>query len=139
MLISAWTILALLAPSVLGGQVPVVGGVLGGVPSTKLASFKQAATSANTTPGKLRIVENSGICGLFDLLAFLSVLWELKYLSSLETTSGVYQASGYGDLTSTESLWFWFFAARKNPDTAPLALWFNGGVSHPTSYILNFL
>jgi carboxypeptidase C (cathepsin A) len=24
---------------------------------------------------------------------------------------------------------FWFFAARKNPDTAPLVLWFNGGVS----------
>ena len=24
---------------------------------------------------------------------------------------------------------FWFFAARNNPDTAPLVTWFNGGVS----------
>jgi len=24
---------------------------------------------------------------------------------------------------------FWFFAARKNPETAPLITWFNGGVS----------
>ncbi|KAF7770895.1 hypothetical protein Agabi119p4_6869 [Agaricus bisporus var. burnettii] len=59
------------------------------------------------TPGRLRsLVENSGIC---------------------ETTSGVYQASGYGDISYDGSLWFWFFAARKNPDTAPLVLWFNGG------------
>ncbi|KDN49353.1 hypothetical protein RSAG8_02055, partial [Rhizoctonia solani AG-8 WAC10335] len=24
-------------------------------------------------------------------------------------------------------MWFWFFAARNNPDTAPLSLWLNGG------------
>ena len=24
---------------------------------------------------------------------------------------------------------FWFFAARRNPDKAPLITWFNGGVS----------
>lgn len=68
----------------------------------------------------------------------------------IETTPGVFQASGYGDLTATESLWcncfyvskfhacfsskpfsrFWFFASRTNPDSAPLTLWFNGGVSH---------
>ena len=24
---------------------------------------------------------------------------------------------------------FWFFAARNNPDTAPLSIWLNGGVS----------
>jgi carboxypeptidase C (cathepsin A) len=23
---------------------------------------------------------------------------------------------------------FWFFEARNNPDTAPLVVWFNGGV-----------
>lgn len=23
---------------------------------------------------------------------------------------------------------FWFFAARENPDTAPLTIWLNGGV-----------
>ena len=46
-----------------------------------------------------------------------------------ETTPGVYSASGYADLTSTQHLWFWFFAARNNPDTAPLTIWLNGGVS----------
>ena len=65
-----------------------------------------------------------------------------------ETTSGVYQASGYGDLALDKSIWFvihlegslcffhqrstdrfWFFAARKDPDKAPLVTWFNGGVS----------
>ena len=77
-----------------------------------------------------------------------TVLAYLDVCAFLETTPGVFQASGYGDLTATESIWFvlcrilhpanhlyslrfWFFAARNNPDTAPLALWFNGGVSNP--------
>ena len=66
-----------------------------------------------------------------------------------ETTEGVYQASGYGDVKADKSIWFvlnlgdfsvvflnpyftarfWFFAARTNPKTAPLITWFNGGVS----------
>ncbi|KAF9524177.1 serine carboxypeptidase [Crepidotus variabilis] len=88
-------------------QIPVVNGIIGGVPDPAgVPSDGKAFTPLATTPGKLRVVENSGVC---------------------ETTPGVYQASGYGDLTSTQSIWFWFFAARKNPDTAPLALWFNGG------------
>jgi len=91
---------------VLGGQVPVVHGVVGGVPSSLSTRELSSSLVTATTPGKLRVTENSGIC---------------------ETTPGVYQASGYGDLTSTESIWFWFFAARNNPDTAPLVLWFNGG------------
>ncbi|KAN0107693.1 alpha/beta-hydrolase [Russula decolorans] len=62
--------------------------------------------STPPTPGKLRVVENSGVC---------------------ETTPGVYQASGYGDLATNKSIWFWFFAARKNPDKAPLITWFSGG------------
>ncbi|KAG6805210.1 hypothetical protein H0H93_005333, partial [Arthromyces matolae] len=70
------------------------------------AKVLAAETSVATTPGALRVTENSGVC---------------------ETTPGVYQASGYGDIASDKSLWFWFFAARNNPDTAPLALWFNGG------------
>lgn len=110
------------------GQIPVISGTIGGVStSPHLQKVDAAVVPAATTPGKLRIVENSGVC---------------------ETTPGVYQASGYGDLTSTESMWyvlsqassshsvlasslahrFWFFAARSNPDTAPLAIWLNGGV-----------
>jgi hypothetical protein len=74
------------------------------------------------------------------------------FIVSLETTPGVYQASGYGDLAANKSMWFvlhlenlnpacdsyehttnrfWFFAARNNPETAPLITWLNGGVSGP--------
>ncbi|KAG8731485.1 hypothetical protein FRC11_004013 [Ceratobasidium sp. 423] len=97
----------------LAGQFPEFTGVVGGLPkepSTKdpafLASEPESAASGNTTPGKLRYTENSGVC---------------------ETTPGVYQASGYADLTSRQSMWFWFFAARNSPDTAPLSIWLNGG------------
>ena len=49
---------------VIGGQVPLVDGVLGGVPN----SFSQPqvledTSTAATTPGALRVTENSGICG----------------------------------------------------------------------------
>jgi len=92
---------------VLGSQIPVIDGVLGGVPSvTPFAEDIVHIAGTTPTPGTLRVTENSGIC---------------------ETTEGVYQASGYGDLTSSESIWFWFFEARQNADTAPLVLWFNGG------------
>ncbi|KAI0065290.1 alpha/beta-hydrolase [Artomyces pyxidatus] len=91
-------------------QVPVVDGVIGGVPKAPKSAGKakslELVVTSSPTPGKLRVTENSGIC---------------------ETTPGVYQASGYGDLSSDESVWFWFFAARNNPDTAPLITWFNGG------------
>lgn len=43
-----------------------------------------AGIPTTPTPGKLRVVENSGIC---------------------ETTPGVYQASGYGDISATHSAW----------------------------------
>jgi hypothetical protein len=101
------------------------------------------------TPGQLRsVVENSGICGerFLHILLFFPAKHDIRFS---ETTSGVYQASGYGDISRDGSLWyllygqfnmfpsilmmslvrFWFFAARNNPDTAPLVLWFNGGVS----------
>ncbi|CUA72246.1 hypothetical protein RSOLAG22IIIB_00911 [Rhizoctonia solani] len=97
----------------LAGQVPEFNGIVGGVPGD---SASKAATLAavepdtvnlpTTTPGKLRYKENTGVC---------------------ETTPGVYQASGYADLTASQSMWFWFFAARNNPDTAPLSIWLNGG------------
>ena len=76
---------ALPASTVLGGQIPFVNGAYGGVGPARSEDVKLATVSpAATTPGKLRVVENSGVC---------------------ETTPGVYQASGYGDLTSKESIW----------------------------------
>ncbi|GAB1517174.1 hypothetical protein RhiTH_000218 [Rhizoctonia solani] len=94
-------------------QFPIINEVIGGIPLANHSSSKSkirleanGAIKDTIAPGTLRYVENSGIC---------------------ETTKGVYQASGYADLTARQSMWFWFFAARKNPDTAPLALWLNGG------------
>ncbi|THH07731.1 hypothetical protein EW145_g3186 [Phellinidium pouzarii] len=55
---------------------------------------------------KLRFVRDSGVC---------------------ETTPGVHQISGYIDTGVNMSTWFWFFEARNNPETAPFALWLNGG------------
>ncbi|CAK5278667.1 unnamed protein product [Mycena citricolor] len=54
----------------------------------------------------LRVVNNSGIC---------------------ETTPGVNQISGYVDIGTGMSVWFWFFEARTAPATAPFTLWINGG------------
>ena len=64
--------------------------------STLLAAFAAALSVASSvtgsvvdvraarTPGKLRVTENSGVC---------------------ETTKGVYQASGYGDIDENNSIW----------------------------------
>ncbi|KAJ7776290.1 serine carboxypeptidase [Mycena metata] len=106
-----WIVTLTAIPSALGaksaGQVPIRNGVIGGVFTTKAPTVKtETVPSFATKPGALRVVENSGVC---------------------ETTPDVYQASGYGDLTFTKSIFFWYFAARNNPTTAPLSLWFNGG------------
>lgn len=67
--------------------------------------FKRAESKSS-----LSYVENSGIC---------------------ETTEGVTTYSGYLDANldskSTMHMWYWFFSARENADTAPLVLWLNGG------------
>ncbi|KAJ7206486.1 alpha/beta-hydrolase, partial [Mycena pura] len=51
----------------------------------------------------LRFVNNSGIC---------------------ETTPGVHQMSGYVDIGTNMSMWFWFFASRTAPETASFTLWY---------------
>ena len=121
--LSALTSLLAILPvsTVLGGQIPVVNGVVGGVGSRPLSedgTDPLGVLPVARTPGKLRVTENSGVC---------------------ETTEGVYQASGYGDLTSNESIFFWFFEARNNPDTAPLSVWLNGGVSARSRMETTFL
>ncbi|KAJ3523716.1 hypothetical protein NMY22_g11320 [Coprinellus aureogranulatus] len=100
------------------GEVPVVDGVIGGVPNTTSSRIQSEPEDApwenpKAVPGTIRVVENTGLC---------------------EHTSGVYEAAGYVDLTKTDSIWFWFFAARNNPETAPLVLWFNGGPGSSSMY-----
>jgi carboxypeptidase C (cathepsin A) len=58
------------------------------------------------TASKMEYVSNSGLC---------------------EMTAGVKQYSGYLSVGDNMNMWFWFFEARKNASTAPLAAWFNGG------------
>ena len=75
------TILALPA-LISGNQIPAVGGVIGGVPSPgthivkNLARAASGDASAPPTPGKLRVVENSGVCGG---VVILSVTHPLSY------------------------------------------------------------
>ncbi|KXN85070.1 Carboxypeptidase S1 [Leucoagaricus sp. SymC.cos] len=103
-------LLSIIPTAIHAGQIPIINGVIGGVrnsDNTTRSRVKPAILGSSVvTPGKLRYKENSGVC---------------------ETTPGVNQVSGYGDVSATTSLWFWFFESRSNPDTAPLALWFNGG------------
>ncbi|KAF8627081.1 hypothetical protein AX15_004559 [Amanita polypyramis BW_CC] len=64
----------------------------------------------------------------FESVAYPGV--GLRYVSDsgvCETTPGVHQMSGYIDIAQNQSIWFWFFEARKDPETAPFALWLNGG------------
>lgn len=70
-------------------QVPHINGVHGGSPELgaheELADLALVRTvTGAASPDALRVTENSGIC---------------------ETTPGVYQASGYGNVSSTGSLW----------------------------------
>ncbi|KAK1673177.1 serine carboxypeptidase [Colletotrichum godetiae] len=68
---------------------------------TNFTVYEHAATSSRT-----RYVQDSGIC---------------------ETTKGVKQYSGYFDVGTDQNMFFWFFEARKDANTAPVALWLNGG------------
>lgn len=58
----------------LAGEVPIMGGVLGDVPrgssiTSTAFTARHAELSNVTTPGKLRVVENSGVCGILLILA----------------------------------------------------------------------
>ncbi|PKS12992.1 hypothetical protein jhhlp_000333 [Lomentospora prolificans] len=70
--------------------------------------FEHGATGA-----KLSFVKNSGIC---------------------ETTAGVNQYSGYLSVGENLNMWFWFFEARENPETAPLISWLGGGPGNAAEY-----
>ncbi len=85
-----------------GRQVPIVGGVIGGVPASDTFSPDQApGPVAPVVAGQLRVTENSGICGKSVNCVEGLVIVTCR----TETTPGVYQASGYGDIASSKSIW----------------------------------
>ncbi|KAF9262605.1 alpha/beta-hydrolase [Marasmius fiardii PR-910] len=83
-----------------------LGGALGKPVLENRAVQKKSFTSELMPNVGLRFVKNSGVC---------------------ETTPGVEQLSGYIDIGTNMSTWFWFFEARHQPETAPFTLWINGG------------
>lgn len=108
--------ISFLTVEIKAGQVPVVDGILGGsghggagsVASRILLASDSTSANIQRVPGQLRgVVENSGVCGEYHLLTphVSCSLADLDLLYS-ETTSGVYQASGYGDIGQDGSIWY---------------------------------
>ncbi len=68
-----WTVILTLLPTLaFCGQVPIIDGVIGGVPrpstiekAANLIAEPVLAVTNTTTPGQLRFIENSGICGTY--------------------------------------------------------------------------
>ena len=150
MLLLSVLALAFVLPTVVTGRIPRVDGVIGGVRSSDLSTVKTLkdavdADATARTPGKLRVVENSGVCGkcgLFTITAHcrvnnfgrnyttcLSSVWIWRHRCEREHLVCVCPSSLTFDLCEHFIKRFWFFAARNNPETAPLITWFNGGVS----------
>ncbi|KDR67991.1 hypothetical protein GALMADRAFT_1058390 [Galerina marginata CBS 339.88] len=80
-----------------------------GTPVVEVAEPKPAVTHFTSVVNpdvSLQIVSDSGVC---------------------ETTPGVHQMSGYINVGTGMSMWFWFFESRVSPDSAPFTLWLNGG------------
>ncbi|KAF4620113.1 hypothetical protein G7Y89_g14707 [Cudoniella acicularis] len=93
--------------------------------------FQTASGSTILSPelrGKRSIVERDGVTHtIFEHEATGAQLDFVKNSGVCETTPGVNQYSGYLNVGTNMSMWFWFFEARHEPSTAPLALWLNGG------------
>ena len=89
MLVLSVLALVFVLPTVVTGRIPLLNGVVGGVGSSYLSKVKtlRETVDANTparTPGKLRVVENSGICGKCSLFRTLSCsqFWQkLRHMS----------------------------------------------------------
>ncbi|KDN39349.1 hypothetical protein RSAG8_08866, partial [Rhizoctonia solani AG-8 WAC10335] len=53
--------------------------------------------------------------------------YKLRIKSPKLCDPSVKQYSGYFDVSEDKHLFFWFFEARDNPESAPVAIWLNGG------------
>jgi carboxypeptidase C (cathepsin A) len=94
----------------------------------RLALVGVAAALPPVAPNKRSIEVRDGIeYTVFDHGATGAQLAYVTNSGICETTPGVTQYSGYLTVGSGMNMFFWFFAARNNPTTAPLAMWLNGG------------
>ena len=125
-----------------GGKLPIVRRQAHDFKNQARADSGDASTPI---PGKLRVVENSGVCGrvIFFVIhpPLHSYFWQkLRRVSIRLPDMVIYlriRASGWCFILNVPSFFyicdppnrFWFFAARNNPQQAPLITWFNGGVS----------
>lgn len=80
-----------------------------------LGGFTLSADSAPRSPKKHSQGNIEGF-GAYRLIADSNIC---------ETTPGVHTYSGYINVSENHSLFFWFFAARNNPERAPFTLWLN--------------
>ncbi|KAF2733964.1 alpha/beta-hydrolase [Polyplosphaeria fusca] len=104
------------------------------LPYSLVACLLAYATTAASFPPKptgLTVVNST---------KFPGVSISYKETKICETTEGVKSYSGYVHLPPSPEtnrpyeahMYFWFFGARQNADTAPLALWFQGGPGVPS-------
>ncbi|KAG1881409.1 Alpha/Beta hydrolase protein [Suillus tomentosus] len=97
--------LALVLAASCGVSISLVVSVVEDNQTTTEAEHVEIQSKAHNATG-IRYVKNSGIC---------------------ETTPNVTQISGYINVGTNMSMWFWFFESRNSPEAAPFTLWLNGG------------
>ncbi|GAA98536.1 uncharacterized protein L969DRAFT_95229 [Mixia osmundae IAM 14324] len=105
------------------GQIPVVEGVIGGVPSSNEAATQDRYLSYASTAATPNYTVFSNYTGAYQGL-------KIRYIvnsGQCERTPGVKAVSGYLDIATNQSLFFWYFASRQAPASAPTVAWFNGG------------
>lgn len=86
-----------------------------------------ALHATNSNVGIVKHEQNGIIYNVFEHAATNSTMSFVQNSGICETTPGVTTYSGYLSVGSNMSMWFWFFEARNNAISAPLALWLNGG------------
>lgn len=102
------------------------GSTVGASSRTSRAVQPQSAADSNARIFKRE--ERNGInYNIYEHAATNSTLSFVQDSGICETTPGVTTYSGYLSVGTNMSMFFWFFEARNNPSTAPLALWLNGG------------
>ncbi|KAI0756437.1 alpha/beta-hydrolase [Daedaleopsis nitida] len=89
--------------------------------------FAASSSSSDWAPAfeSTTFVNSDGVA--FEQIAHPAFSDYRLRLTSPKLCDSVKQYSGYLDISDSHHLFFWFFEARKDPETAPLMMWLNGG------------